>query len=94
MSKAIDETTTKDNARELKAQVENGICTLRHATRAVSDYAKEGNYTPLSIEWLLTNLAVDAKRLHDDYRSWFVADRRARGIPDPALPEGVLEAAE
>jgi hypothetical protein len=91
MAQATVNATTNETARELKLQLENGICTLRHAARAVSDYAKEGNYTPLSIEWLLTNLAVDAKRLHDTYREWFVADRRARGIPDPMLPaEAVL----
>jgi hypothetical protein len=46
MAQATDDATTKETARELKAQVENGICTLRHATRAVADYAIDGNYTP------------------------------------------------
>ena len=55
------------------------------------DYCKESDYTPLSIEWLLGNLAADAHHLHDVYRDWFVADRRARGIPDPMMP---AEAAE
>jgi hypothetical protein len=85
------DTTVTETARELKSQLENQIVTLRHAARVVADCAKDWDHTRVSMEWLAGNLATDAKRLHDIWRDWFVADRRARGIPDPML---MAEAAE
>ncbi|WP_445222177.1 hypothetical protein ACKWRH_21185 [Bradyrhizobium sp. Pa8] len=90
--------TTKqtETARELKDALLEQIVTVRHAARAVADYAKaDCGYTPSSMEWLTSNLSKDAHRLHDIWRDWFVADRRARGIPEPMLPAGEqLDAAE
>ncbi|WP_340668848.1 hypothetical protein [Bradyrhizobium ottawaense] len=94
---AETETTAQATARELKFDLESKIVFLRHGARAASDFCKEGNASesPVAVEWLLAKLAADAKDLHDTYRAWFVADRRARGIPDPMLRAGMqLDAAE
>lgn len=92
----VHNTPATERVRELKELLRNQILTLRHATRAVSDYAKSDcGYTPVSMEWLTQNLATEARRLYDLHHDLFIADRRARGIPDPTLPAGVdLEAAE
>ena len=90
MSEATSNLTPKETARELKSQLENHIVTVRHAARLVADCAKDWDQSRVSIEWLVGNLATDAQRMHDIWREWFVADRRARGIPDRMLPEGVL----
>jgi hypothetical protein len=88
MARATSNATANETARELKSQLENQIVTVRHAARLVADCAKDWDQTRVSMEWLASSLAADAQRMHDIWRDWFVADRRARGIPDPMLPEG------
>jgi hypothetical protein len=91
MAKATTTPTANETARELKSALENQIVTVRHAARIVADCAKDWDNTRVSMEWLASSLAADAQRMHDIWRDWFVADRRARGIPDPTLPaEAVL----
>jgi len=94
MLQATATPNANETARELKSQLENQIVTVRHAARFVADCTKDWDQSRVSMEWLAANLATDAQRMHDLWRDWFVADRRARGIPDPMMPEGVLEAAE